>query len=401
MFPRTLKDLHGTNSASFITMIVNFFRGLSLFSLAVVVAGSLLFACPVEAQTRTKQTLKVSSKKQTVVSCAKKKSAAKKSAVRAVKKAGKRHKAYARQNRSVKPRVVACKRADEPVSDLTLRKQLSSRSAIVMDAGSGRTIYAHAPDRPGQPASTIKVLTGLISIRSLDHNDMVPVSRYAAGMPSSKVNLKAGQNYRANDLINAVLLSSANDASVALAEKIGGSEPAFARLMTDTAEQLGARNTVCKTASGLTAEGQQSTAQDLAMVFKAAMKNPEFASRVGCTKVLTSYGKTLNNHNKALWKVRGTEGGKTGYTVAARQTYVGKFRRPEGELLVAVMGSETMWHDVARLVEYGFRAKREEQAALIPLRPTANTLAKVRCDLTDQYGGGLQVLADSPKASRM
>jgi len=82
---------------------------------------------------------------------------------------------------------------------------------------------------------------------------------------------------------------------------------------------------------------------------------------------------------------------------------VGKFRRSEGELLVAVMGSETMWSDVARLVEYGFRAKKQEQAALIQVTPTAtaNTLAKVRCDLAAQYGGAFQVLDDSRKDSRL
>jgi len=402
MLPRTLQDLHVTESASSITMVV-FFRRLSMLILAVVVAGSMLFACPNEVQAQTRLTVKVPSKKQTVIRSVKKQPAQKKASVRTAKKGRHRQKTYARSTRSVKSRLVASSRVAEPVSDLTLRKQLSSRSAIVVDAGTGRTIYAHAPDRPGQPASTIKVLTGLISIRSLGQNDMVPVSRHAAGMPSSKVYLKEGQTYRANDLINAVLLSSANDASVALAEKIGGSEPAFANLMTDTAEKLGARNTVCKTATGLTAEGQQSTAHDLALLFNAAMQHPEFASRVARTKVQTSYGKTLKNHNKALWKVAGTEGGKTGYTCAARQTYVGKFRRSEGELLVAVMGSETMWSDVARLVEYGFRAKKQEQAALIQVTPTAtaNTLAKVRCDLAAQYGGAFQVLDDSRKDSRL
>ena len=389
--------------------MVNFFRRLPLLILTVVVTGALLFAWPDEGLATTRQTLQRSSKKptakiskkQTVVRSSKKQPAKKQGRLRAAK--GWRRQVTARSTRSVKSRLVASSRVAEPVSDLTLRKQLSSRSAIVVDAGTGRTIYAHAPDRPGQPASTIKVLTGLISIRSLGQNDMVPVSRHAAGMPSSKVYLKEGQTYRANDLINAVLLSSANDASVALAEKIGGSEPAFANLMTDTAEKLGARNTVCKTATGLTAEGQQSTAHDLALLFNAAMQHPEFASRVARTTVQTSYGKTLKNHNKALWKVAGTEGGKTGYTCAARQTYVGKFRRSEGELLVAVMGSETMWSDVARLVEYGFRAKKQEQAALIQVTPTAtaNTLAKVRCDLAAQYGGAFQVLDDSRKDSRL
>lgn len=393
MILRTIQALHVVESGSSVTMMVSLLRRLSFLMLAMVVGGALLFASPVPS---------LASAKPTVLKSCKKQPGKQKVTVRAAKgKSKSKRAAKTRSTRSGKSKAVAAQRAIEVVSDLTLRKKLSSRSAIVMDASTGRVIYAHASDRPAQPASTIKVLTGLISIKTLGNNDMVPVSRHAAGMPSSKVHLKAGMNYRANDLINAVLLSSANDASVALAEKIGGSEPAFARLMTDTAAKLGARNTVCKTATGLTAKGQQSTVQDLALLFNAAMKHPEFASRVARTKVQTSYGLMLKNHNKALWKVRGTEGGKTGYTCAARQTYVGKFRRPEGELLVAVMGSETMWSDVARLVEYGFQTKKHEQAALIQAAPVANTLAKVRYDLLQEYGGDLQVLEASLKVSRM
>ncbi len=192
---------------------------------------------------------------------------------------------------------------------------------------------------------------------------MVKASRRAAGMPRSKVYLKPGKSYKADDLINAVLLASANDASVALAEKVAGSEKSFAKLMTHKARSLGAKNTVCKTASGLTAKGQKSTARDLATVFDRAMTNKEFARRIGKSKVRTSYGKLLRNHNKALWRVKGALGGKTGYTRAARQTYVGKFARGNVELVVAIMGSETMWDDISRLVEYGFD-KKYQLAAL-------------------------------------
>jgi len=92
------------------------------------------------------------------------------------------------------------------------------------------------------------------------------------------------------------------------------------------------------------------------------MENKEFANRIAKTKIRTSYGKTLRNHNKALWRIKGAVGGKTGYTRAARQTYVGKFSRENEELVVAIMGSETMWDDISRLVEYGF-AKQENIAA--------------------------------------
>lgn len=251
--------------------------------------------------------------------------------------------------------VVARKKVPAPA---TFRKRLSSRSAIILDAKSGEVLYAHDPDRPAQPASTIKVLTGLICIHSLRNEDLVGTSRYAAKMPRSKVYLRPGASYKADDLINAVLLASANDASVALAEKVAGSEKSFAKLMTYKARSLGAQNTVCKTATGLTAKGQKSTVRDLARVFSEAMEDREFARRMGKAKIRTSYGKVLRNHNKALWQVEGAVGGKTGYTRAARQTYVGKFVRDDTDLIVAIMGSETMWDDIRKLVEYGFARKQ-------------------------------------------
>ena len=240
-----------------------------------------------------------------------------------------------------------------------IKKQITSKSVIIMDAETGETIFAKAPDNPRQPASTIKVLTGMIAIKSLDSDERVSVSRHASGMPRSKIYLDTRKQYKVDDLINAVLLASANDASVALAEKIAGSEQDFARMMTLRAKLWGARNTICRTASGLTAKGQHSTARDLATIFRHTMQNQEFARRMQKTKVMTSYGKTLRNHNKALWRVKGANGGKTGYTAAARQTYVGKFTREEGSIIVAIMGSETMWSDLKNLVEYGFKRKQQ------------------------------------------
>ena len=232
-----------------------------------------------------------------------------------------------------------------------------------MDAKTGQTIYAKSADTPRQPASTIKVLTGSIALKMLEENEKVGVSKKASGMPRSKIYLDTRKNYLATDLINAVLLSSANDASVAIAEKIAGDEKKFAYMMTLRAKLWGAKNTVCKTASGLTAKGQKSTARDLANIFRHAMQNSEFAQRMKKRKVLTKDGKTLYNHNKALWRVKGTLAGKTGYTAAARQTYVGQFTRDGESIVVAIMGSETMWSDVKKLVDYGFKKKERIQLA--------------------------------------
>jgi serine-type D-Ala-D-Ala carboxypeptidase (penicillin-binding protein 5/6) len=256
-------------------------------------------------------------------------------------------------------------------------KQISSRSAIVMDADTGDEIFAKYPDNPRQPASTIKIVTAMIALKSLKQDEVIDVSDKAAGMPSSKIFLDPGKNYRANDLINAVLLASANDASVALAEKISGSEESFANLMTLSARMWGARNTVCRTASGLTALGQQSTARDLANLFRYAMQDDDFASRMHEKFISTTYGKVLRNHNKALWRLDGAEGGKTGYTIAARQTYVGQFTRDSHTIVVAIMGSESMWADLEKLVNYGFHKKKENRVARRGADSKERTTARV------------------------
>ena len=233
--------------------------------------------------------------------------------------------------------------------------KISARSAIVIDTSRDLVLYAKEPDMPRQPASTIKVLTGMIALKALSGVEDVPVSREAAGRPSSKMYLDPDKRYLADDLIRGVLLASANDASVALAELLAGSEELFARFMTAQAEIWGATQTVCKTATGLTAEGQTSTARDLALIFKQAMLEPDFAETIGKRSLETREGGKFYNHNKALWRIEGALGGKTGYTNAARQTYVGKFKRGEAEIVVAIMGSETMWYDLKHLVDFGFK----------------------------------------------
>ncbi len=249
---------------------------------------------------------------------------------------------------------VRVRRSRHRVAVFMRPRGISARSYLVMDNETGDVLLSRAPDRRAQPASTIKILTALIAINYLDDNDRVRPSRRAAAMPRSKIYLRPGATYRAGELIDAVLMSSANDASVALAEKIAGSERLFAKMMTYKAGIWGGSRTVCKTATGLTARGQYSTARDLVTIFNRAMDNPEFARRVARVRKRTSFGRTLRNHNRALWRIRGAEGGKTGFTNAARQTYVGTFGRGDGEITVAIMGSETMWDDISKLVRSGF-----------------------------------------------
>ena len=299
----------------------------------------------------------------------------------------------------------AKRRPAEPLKERIRRlKKVTAQSVVVMDGDSGHLLYARSPDRPRQPARTIKILTGLLAMESLEDGAEVPVSRRAAGMPRSKIYLDQRKTYPADDLINAVLLASANDASVALAEWVAGTERKFANLMTSKAQKLGARNTLCRTASGLTARGQYSTARDLAIIFGQAMQNKEFAARVGQLKTKTQEGTTLHNHNKALWSISGAEGGKTGYTRAAQQTYVGQFKRDDDTILVAIMGSNTMWNDIRRLVDYGFAKKRQQRLAEKDEKGASPSLAlESPADMseTPQAHTDLQILVDNKKIANL
>jgi len=252
-------------------------------------------------------------------------------------------------------------------------KNLTAKSAVIMDDADGRILFAKAPDEPRQPASTIKVLNGIIALRALTGEEEVPVSREAASRPSSKMYLDPTKVYRADELISGVLLGSANDASVALAELLAGSEDDFAEVMNLQASLFGATHTACRTATGLTAEDQTSTARDLALIFRGAMRDDRFAARMKIRSITTEEGNTLYNHNKALWRIEGAEGGKTGYTLAARQTYVGKFSNGNGALIVAIMGSETMWQDLRQLVRFGF-SQYPPQVAAAEATPSAAAL---------------------------
>ncbi len=267
----------------------------------------------------------------------------------------------------VKARVRSARRLHVLSSFPGVSRKITAKTVMILNARTGETIFAKNPDVPRQPASTIKVLTGMIALKSLKRNDLVRVTRHAQKMPRSKLYLDTRKRYKADDLINAVLLASANDASVALAERIAGSEKNFASMMTLRAKLWGAKRTVCRTANGLTAKGQHTTARDLAQIFRHAMQDKDFARRMKRTKITTSYGKLLRNHNKALWMVKGAVGGKTGYTNAARQTYVGKFQRGKDAIVVAIMGSSTMWSDIKRLVEYGFKKNTQLKLARLAL----------------------------------
>jgi serine-type D-Ala-D-Ala carboxypeptidase (penicillin-binding protein 5/6) len=247
----------------------------------------------------------------------------------------------------------------------------SAAAALVMDAPTGEVLYEKNAHVPLPMASTTKVMTGLLGVERLRPHEVIQVSAYAASMSASKLYLRPGELMRADDLLQAILLKSANDASAALAEKISGSEAAFAKLMTRRARELGARNTHFENASGLPSDDHYSTAYDLAMILRYAMQRADFAEimqmKTASVESMTGRAWTVRNHNRLLWTFPGALGGKTGWTRASRHCYVGMVEHGGRTLVVSVLASTRLWNDVSELFLYGFSSTGSGEPRFVPL----------------------------------
>ncbi|MBI4526490.1 MAG: D-alanyl-D-alanine carboxypeptidase [Deltaproteobacteria bacterium] len=243
-------------------------------------------------------------------------------------------------------------------------ERLTAHSAFLVDAVTGHVLYEREPDLPLPPASTTKIITALVALESGRlENDLLRVSKTATHVPSSKLYLRPGQAMNIEHLLYSLLLSSANDASLVLAEGIAGSVSRFAEMMTEKARSIGALNSHFTNPHGLTSPGHYSTARDLAIIFNHAMKNPRFReivqTKTSSVKTISG-GKTkkfrniaIRNHNRLLWNFEGAIGGKTGYTFAARKCFVGGVSRDGVTLIVSILGSRDLWGDTRKLLEYG------------------------------------------------
>jgi D-alanyl-D-alanine carboxypeptidase (penicillin-binding protein 5/6) len=236
----------------------------------------------------------------------------------------------------------------------------SAAAALIMDAATGEVLFEKNAHNPLPMASTTKVMTGLLGMERLRPHEIIKVSAYAASMSPSKLHLRPGELMRADDLLQAILLKSANDASAALAEKISGSETTFAKLMTRRARELGAQNTRFENASGLPSEEHYSTVYDLALILRYAMQRHDFAEimqmKTASVESMTGRAWTVRNHNRLLWTFPGALGGKTGWTRASRHCYVGMVEHRGRTLIVSVLASSRLWNDVNELLLYGFSA---------------------------------------------
>jgi D-alanyl-D-alanine carboxypeptidase (penicillin-binding protein 5/6) len=224
-------------------------------------------------------------------------------------------------------------------------------AAIVIDANSGEMLYDKRADSPRYPASVTKVMTLYLTFEALSEGrlkltDRVPFSSRAAAQAPTKLGLQAGDSISVDEAIRAMTVKSANDAAVAMAERLGGSESRFAALMTLRGQELGMRNSRFVNASGLPDSRQISTARDLAILSRATMRDfPQYYSYFSITG-FNFRGNYVRGHNRLLTNMPGFDGLKTGYTNASGYNLAGSAVR-DGRRLIAVVlgGSSTAWRD--------------------------------------------------------
>ena len=198
----------------------------------------------------------------------------------------------------------------------------SIKAAIIVDANTNSVLYADSADAQRAPASLTKIMTlyvlfAYLRAGKLTYDTDLVVTPHAAAQAPTKLGLKPGSTIKVIDAIKGLVTKSANDAAACIAENLGGTEENFARMMTQTARNLGMKNTTFYNASGLPADGQLTSARDMAILAMHIMRDyPEYYGFFE-TKYFTYNGQRYRNHNRLLFGYKGTDGIKTGYTRAS------------------------------------------------------------------------------------
>lgn len=275
---------------------------------------------------------------------------------------------------------------------------LFSQSAVLMDAESGRVLYAKNAGEVLPMASTTKIMTLLVALEQGKPDDVVTVSSYAASMPDVQLNIREGEQYYLKDLLYSLMLESHNDSAVAIAECVAGSIENFAQLMNQKAKEIGCENTTFITPNGLDATAtmtgrdgierevmHSTTAEDLAKIMSYCITESEHKDTfLEITRTPTYTFSDLSgnrsfscrNHNAFLYMMEGALSGKTGFTGKAGYCYVGALQREDKTLVVALLAcgwpnnKTYKWKDTKKLMEYGLEnyvyCTYEEETADIP-----------------------------------
>ena len=235
----------------------------------------------------------------------------------------------------------------------------SAKAAVLMERTTGRVLLAHNADQALPMASTTKVMTALLALENGNLDDVVTVGRNAYGVPGTSIYLGLGEKMTLRDLLYGLMLASGNDAAVAIAEHLGGDVKTFCSRMTERASELGCADTVFSSPHGLPGDNHHTTAYDLALIAREAMKHPLFREIVSTQRATIpwegrSYQRVLNNKNKLLSEYPGATGIKTGYTKAAGRCLIFGAERDGMELIGVVLNCGDWFNEAARLMDLGF-----------------------------------------------
>lgn len=261
-------------------------------------------------------------------------------------------------------------RAQETGGEITA-SQLYAQSAVLMDADSGRILFAKNGQEERAMASTTKIMTCILALENGDLSEEITVSAEAASQPAVRLGMREGQRFRLNDLLYSLMLESHNDSAVAVAECVGGTVEGFAAMMNRKAMELGCSDTYFITPNGLDAEDEtgkhHTTAADLARIMKYCIMDSEKKdafleiTRTESYQFLDCDGSgsySCSNHNSFLHMMEGALSGKTGFTADAGYCYVGALRRDDRTFIVALLAcgwpnnKGYKWSDTRKLMDY-------------------------------------------------
>ncbi len=246
---------------------------------------------------------------------------------------------------------------------------VSAVSAVLINADTGEVLYEKNADEERAIASTTKIMSALLTLEAGDLDRRFTVDSMAIRVEGTSMGLREGDIVTRRALCYGMLLPSGNDAANAAAVSVSGSMAAFAEKMNEKADQLGMEHSHFVTPSGLDADGHYSTARDMAVLTRAALKNEEFRSICGLTSASIAFGnppyqRTLYNSNKLLVQYDGCIGVKTGFTDNARRCLVSAAERDGVTLIAVTLNAPDDWNDHARMLNYGFSVVNAREISL-------------------------------------
>lgn len=278
----------------------------------------------------------------------------------------------------------------------------NGKSAILVDNLSGKVLYEKNADEKLAPASMTKLASMLMVMEAIDNGnlkfeDKVTISEEAANMGGSQVFLQVGEVYTVYDLLKSVAIASGNDAVVALAEKIGGSQSGFIDMLNKRLKEIGATNTNFVNAHGLDAEGHYSTARDMSIIARELLKHPKILE---FTSIYEEYLEKndgsriwLVNTNKLVRFYDGVDGLKTGFTKTAGYCLTATASKNNFRLISVVMGEDTSENrssDTVKMLNYGFNTFK-----INIIKTKGESLGKVRVEKGKQDKANIVLLNDA------